>query len=196
MLQVNTLKSLALTVLLDTTFAYVKTKMYDAYANLAKENAKIQGTPHASRVLFFMYKGKVYPNKTPAGANITHTHVHSVALHSSLIDKKKEIDGFLDAVHYNAIRNFYVAVLGASYNEIVLEALLPVVLISALQAKFTKEEYKAIDTGTTPITPPLGDKDTGPTKEETLHTIESIKKAYALPIVNMKKVLTEQFFLQ
>lgn len=197
MLIVNALKARALEVLLRETFSYVRNNMHEAYAKLAKDNAKIQGVAHSEDVLFFQYRGKVYPNRTPTGASTKNTHVRAPLLHYSLIDRKENIDAMLEEAQYNQVRNFFVAVLKDSYNNIVLKEFLPVVLLSSLQKHFTAEEYEAIDRGTAPpMPPPLGDSSSGPSKETTLIAIQHIRQFYPKAIEQTKKLLMERFFLQ
>ena len=193
MLSVNQLKSKALHILLDFAFSYTRQQMYLAYTALAHTNAKIQG---AAFNTFFAFKGVVYPDKTPTGVSITNTIVKSTPLHYSLLEQKTQIDRMLDDAQFTSIRNFLAEVLKESYNGIVLEELLPHFLISELQAKLSEEEYTAINDGTSPLAPPLGDKFTGPTVEETLQSIQRIKQHYQRADTQLKRLLTERFFLQ
>jgi len=163
----------ALTFLCDEVFTYIDQTINESFTVLAKENAKIRGCNSSH----FMYKGTIYP-KYPKTGNYSMLHV---SLYSTLdeILKQEQESGKED------IKNFFSAVLSASANGIVLDALLPAILVSSLKRSTPELAYQTINMSDKWI--PI---------ETTRTDIVAIKIHYAKTIERLREVLMEKMLLQ
>jgi hypothetical protein len=165
----------ALTFLCDEVFTYIDQTINESFTVLAKENAKIRGCNSSH----FMYKGTIYP-KYPKTGNYSMLHV---SLYSTLdeILKQEQESGKED------IKNFFSAVLSASANGIVLDALLPTILVNSLKRSMPELAYQSIDKS-----PPNKIISIDTTRTD----IIAIKIHYAKTIERLREVLMEKMLLQ
>ena len=195
MIYVNQLKDKALRILLKEAFSYIDEGMYREYTVLAKDNAKMQNIRHPDKVLFFSYNGQTFPRHTPTGASVLTVHVHAPPLHYSLIATMKKITALRENAGYTSIKNYFSAVLAHSYNNMVLDACLPTLLLSKLQAMLTPEEYAMIDFGGTVTADPVSQKKYQD-PETTQANLHMLQNHYAKAIIKLKNLLMERFLLQ
>jgi len=198
MISVMDIQQKALKILLKDTFSLIHDKQYKAYTDLAKENASLHKLHRPERVLFFTYKGDVYPSCTPNGVSVKKLIVHAPILHHSLFTKMKETAGLLDHSQYNSIRNFFIAVIKESNYGIVLNEFLPNVLIHALQKELDKNEYLVLNQGDAlePGTTGISGLALKTTIEETKQCIQNIHQHYHKTEKQLKNILMERFLLQ
>lgn len=183
----NSYKHLALNHLLNETFSHIHQQQYKQYTALAQTNSQIQKT-HVKNVQFFMYNGIIYPPRTKGGLSVTsQVTVFAPPLHPTLNKKFETIQEMDKAAGYNSIRNFFISVLNASCNNIVLDKFIPSILLTSLQKRLGEEEFKILNYGVFMLDEPI---------ETTKGNIKKIEEHYADSIVLFRELLIQQFLLQ
>jgi hypothetical protein len=179
---VNRLKKVAVNCLITEVFSYMDGQRDEQYIAIARKNSQLHNQPS----IYFSFKGVMYPDPS-SSLNIMG---QSLPLHPSLFAEHLNVcDQKNDWVRIN-ITNYLTAIVNASHNKIVLNQLLPDVLISTLQQKFTPVEYSIIDAGS-----PHGRISIQPVKDTKVR-VEDIKIHYRSAITELKKVLMDKFLLQ
>jgi hypothetical protein len=131
------IKEEAIEFLLETTFSHVHQLMHEAYIGLTKENCILQQRNNRS----FHFDGVYYPTQyDELTSNVP-------SLHVTLISRLYEINNFLVDRHYHYVKNYFSAVISNSYNEIVLNEMLPTTLLNALKTEISKPGFKILDCG-------------------------------------------------
>lgn len=175
----NNLKEGALRLLMEEVSVIYDRNVHQAYSILAEKNAVLRGVT----AKHFCYVGTLYPKDSNLGLVFS-----SPALHCSLYDCMDKIQKEYPCTDINEYRNFFMCVLSRSFNNIVLEATIPSVLLNAVKTKLTAEEYNAINFGTS------GGIQYEPI-EATKKSIEFINKYYAGTKEKLRFMLVERLIL-
>jgi hypothetical protein len=181
-LTINVLKGVSVNTLMEETFTHIRNAQHRAYVEMAEENADLRGTT----ANFFMYAGDVYPLVTPNGTPIPR-NVLSPPLHYTLVSKLQEINEMPVVAGWKRMKNYFIAILDASANGLVLKAFLPEVLIGKLQKDLDQVGFRMINEGI---------HETWNNPEVTKEKIANIKEHYADMAPVLQELLMDKLLLQ
>jgi hypothetical protein len=173
----NAIKEAAIDLLLAETFGHIQKEQFEQYVSLATKNSHIHKKPNKH----FCFDGVIYP---PASTEKGHS---TISLHFSLLSELDRINNLLTDNHYRSIKNYFIAVISASCNALVLTELLPTVLLDTLKTNLSLSEFRLLDDGL------YSNKES---TETTLLNIQYIKKFYPAEINYLQQTLMNKLLLQ
>ena len=179
----SNLQVCAVDILLKETFIHINRMQTEQIIALGKVNAEL----HKKRGYAFISNGILYPRSNvveipPLGHQIP-------MLHYSLLGELDAINQAFANADYQYVKNFYIAAITQSHNEIVLQELLPTILVNALKQQLTPRQFKMIDTG---IYGALQQEPISATKQ----TIANIKEHYKATMTTIQHLLMDKLLLQ
>lgn len=180
--KLNDLQNEAINFLLKEAFTHINAAILEKYQALVKKNNVLIGKSD----FHFMSAGVIYPIQNEP------TIMHSIsapALHYSLLNELAEINSMAAQADFHYIKNFFVAAITQSHNEIVLTEVLPMVLVNALKTEYSDYNFKILDRG---ICGALQQEPLSMTKE----AIQNIKTHYKSTITMLHHLLIDQMLLQ
>lgn len=180
MTTVNSIKELAVKVLLDETFSHINKEIHEIYVTLAKENSLLRNIES----VHFLYDGIVYPTRNVNGTIKSNKTIPGLpTLHYSLLEDLDKANRLSADAGFNYIKNYFVAVITHSYNGLVLDALLPAMLINTIKRELSPEEFYVINNTAEPLV-------------DTKINIARIKNHYSETIINLRKVMIDKLLLE
>jgi hypothetical protein len=140
----NDLKQEALDVLMNETFSYTKKEMAQKHLDIGKRNSQLRGTD----VEYFMCDGIIYPLEMYDGTPTAGCNFEGITtLHFSLMEELQLSNAWMSTAGYERIKNYFAAVLSASFNGIVLDELLLPSLVNKLRRHFKPDQFKSVNLG-------------------------------------------------
>jgi hypothetical protein len=179
---INGLKTTAVNALMDETFTHIRNAQHRAYVELAEKNSDLRVTT----ATFFMYGGITYPKKSVNGTPVS-ANINCPPLHYTLAQKLEETNAMPEDAGWTRMRNYFIAILDASANGLVLKAFLPEVLIGRLKKDFGELTFNRID---------VGIAETWYSPEVTEEMIANIKEHYTDMAPALRELLMDKLLLQ